>query len=352
MKKITLQTIAEHLGVSKALVSKALSNDPAVNEDTKETIWRTAEQLGYRIKSSKKQRAPANGGQIAALMPNMYLTDFEYWGELLRGIHDEAAKLGYNLVLAGIDITLSASDGMPAAVRERQVDGVIALGHIPEDYYMLLKGMRMPFVMADSNITDTSVDHVLSNNFWGAKEAVGRLLGAGHRHLAFVGDPESAFSFAERKRGFEAAVLDYRQANPGAEVLTASVPGMGVSGRGNYVSETFALTLKRLLEEDKPVTALFCANDMVALEALKLLAQWGIHCPRDVSVCGFDDLPYAEHANPRLSTMAVPRLELGCKAVQLVHRRIGEPAAIAELVLLPTTFTERDSIRNVIATGE
>lgn len=344
MKKITLQTIADRLGVSKALVSKALSNDPAVNEGTRETIWKTAEELGYRIKASKKAGPAAATGHIAVLMPNAYLSDLEYWGEVIRGIHHESARHGFNLVLTGIDISLPPLEGMPAIVKEKNVDGVIALGHVPGDYLTMLKIKAIPFVLVDGNEIDPSVDHVLANNFWGAREAVGRLLKLGHRRLAFVGDPGSALSFLERKRGFEQALLDHEAEHPEERTDKALIVGMGVSGNGNYLSDDFSAAVKRHLEGERPVTAMFCANDMVAIEVLNLLSEWGISCPNTVSVCGFDDLLYGERASPKLSTMSVPRLELGKKAVQLVHHRIREPGVIAELVMLPTEYRERESI--------
>lgn len=344
MKKVTMQTIAEQLGVSKALVSKALSNDPAVSDATRENIWRTAERLGYRVRAPKKSPLAAEGGQLAALMPNAYLTDFEYWGELIRGIHDEAARCGCHLVLAGVDVDSPPSEGLPAVIRDGHVDGVIALGHLPPEYLAMLQAKRLPFAIADGNLAGDGADHVLANNFWGAKQAVLRLLEAGHRRLVFVGDPESALSFSERKRGFEAAAAEYRASHSEALVEMAHASGMGVSGRGNYITETFAAAVRRQLEGDEPATAFFCANDMVALEILKLFAEWGVNCPQDASVCGFDDLLPAARTRPRLSTVTVPRTELGRKAVQLVLRRIREPEALAELVQLPTSFAERDSI--------
>lgn len=81
MKKITMQVIADKLGVSKALVSKALANDPAVSDTTRELIWHTAEHMGYRIKSVKKASSFANTRNVAVLMPRAYVDDFEYWGQ-------------------------------------------------------------------------------------------------------------------------------------------------------------------------------------------------------------------------------------------------------------------------------
>jgi DNA-binding LacI/PurR family transcriptional regulator len=347
MKKVTLQTIADKLNVSKALVSKALANDPAVSNVTKEVIWKTAEDMNYRMKSPKKPIATAGTGNFVVLMPNAYLNDIEYWGKVIQGVHNELTLNGCNMILTGIDISVPSTEGMPPVVNQEKVDGVITLGHLPNSYILLLRMKGIPLVMVDANFIDTNIDHVLANNYLGAYQAVTFLLKAGHRSLAFVGDPESALSFSERKRGFEKAALDFMQAHLGERVSTVLIEGMGVSGVGNYTSDSFAERIRSQLTAKQPVTGMFCANDMVALEVLNLLADWGINCPSDVSVCGFDDLAWGELANPKLTTVSVPRLELGKKAVQLVRRRFENPGVISELVLLPTTFVERYSIRTV-----
>ena len=345
MERVTMQMIADRLGVSKALVSKALSNDPAVNDVTKNNIWSLAKEMGYRFKTAKSDRPVSVTGNIVVLMPSAYLDDFEYWGQVIRGIHAETAFRGITMMLAGIDIALPASEGMPPVVEEGKVDGVVALGHLPDSYIAALKILGIPFVMVDANRVDPSVDHVMANNYWGAWSAVQYLLGEGHRSLAFVGDPESAYSFRERKRGFIQAVEEFSASHPGEGARVCFIGGMGVSGTGNYVNEEFAATLQEHVTGEAAATAMFCANDMVAIEVLRLLNSWGIDCPGEVSVLGFDDLIYSQHISPQLTTMSVPRTEIGQKAVQLLFRRIESPLAITEFVLLPTVMVLRGSVQ-------
>ncbi|SFJ76755.1 transcriptional regulator, LacI family [Paenibacillus sp. UNC496MF] len=337
-----MQTIAERLGVSKALVSKALSNDPAVNDVTRETIWRTAEELGYRVKAAKKVQVRDATRNLAVLLPEAYLGDFEYWGTLIQGIHQGTSQIGYNLMLTGIDIALTPQSGIPGVVKDKNVDAVIVLGHIPRDYIELLRALMLPVVLVDSNEWSPVSDHVLANNFYGAWEATTELLKDGHRHLAFVGDETSALSFSERKRGFDQAIADF-QVLTGRAIDGRSIKGMGVSGWGNYISDSFAEDIHRHMTGEDPVTAMFCANDMVAIEVLRLCTAWGIACPGQISICGFDDLALARHTHPGLTTVSVPRKELGQKAVELVHRRILDPGTLLELVQLPTRYIKRES---------
>ncbi|MEK0312619.1 LacI family DNA-binding transcriptional regulator [Cohnella sp. 56] len=347
MKKVTLQTIADRLGVSAALVSKALAGDPAVSDVTKEVIWKTAEEMGYRIKSSKKAGAAQEAGSVLVLLPSAYLEDLEYWGRVVQGIHNELTAVNCSMILTGVDVSLPAEEGLPQSARDQKVEGAILLGHMPASYVQLLKNRGTPLVLIDSHVNDLSVDHVLANNYAGAYEAGALLLRAGHRRLAFVGDPESALSFSERRRGFAQAAEDYNRARDEGEAAAnvAYIGGIGVSGKGDYASESYAASVTACLRADEPVTAFFCANDIIAIDLLGVLGSLDVRCPADVSVCGFDDLPWGEHITPRLTTVKVPQLELGKKAVQLLRRRIDSPGAIAEMVLLPTQLIERQSVR-------
>lgn len=346
MKKVTLQSIADQLNVSKALVSKALSNDPAVNEVTRETIWKTAEELGYRFKTTQKSYVSSQPGNMAVLMPRAYLDDMEYWGNVLYGIEKELLEHNFSMVLSTIDISLAPNEGIPSSIQDRKVVGAIVMGHLPDSYINFLKNMQFPFVMLDANMLEPTIDHVLANNFLGAYRATAYLLERGHRRVAFVGDYETAWSFKERCRGFNEAVGDFSR-KAGMEVSAEYIGGVGVSGRGMYTDPAFSTEVKRLFLNDNPITGLFCANDLTAFEALKVLNELNILCPADVSVIGFDDLTLTKLMQPNLTTVAVPKADIGTRAVQLILRRIEKPEIVAELVLLSAELIERDSVRTI-----
>ncbi|MDB5053083.1 MAG: LacI family transcriptional regulator [Bacilli bacterium] len=348
MKKITLQIIAEKLNVSKALVSKALSNDPAVNEGTRETIWKTAEEMGYRIKNTRKSTRDLRMGNIAVLMPRAYLDDMEYWGKVIRGIDKELENNGYSMILSSIDISLSPKEGLPTSIYEKKVDGAIVMGHLPDSYFKALEARKFPFVMVDASLLNLTIDHVLANNFLGAFHATGTLLEAGHRKLAFVGDAETSWSFRERSRGFEEAIR-YFNATSAEKASFVTIQGIGVSGKGMYTAPEFTQNIHRYLVEDKvnTVTAMFCANDLCAMESLKILNNYNLICPDDVSIIGFDNLTITEQMTPKLTTVSVPKAAIGSRAVQMILRRIENPDYISEWVLISTLLIERASVRKL-----
>jgi DNA-binding LacI/PurR family transcriptional regulator len=348
LKKVTLQMIADKLDVSKALVSKALSNDPAVNEGTKETIWETAEAMGYRLKNPRRPAPSARTGNLAVLMPRAYLDDMEYWGKVIHGIEKELANHSFSMILSSIDIALPPREGLPSSIYENKVDGAVVMGHLPDSYIEALKASSFPFVMVDANLLDASIDHVLANNFLGAYQATEYLLAAGHRRLGFVGDADTSWSFRERSRGFEEAIRDFNRKGTAAEKGKASfcsIEGIGVSGKGMYVADEFDMALQEQVKGTDPVTGLFCANDLTAFEALKAVGKAGLSCPNDVSIIGFDDLTLTEFMHPMLTTVRVPKADIGSRAALMIIRRIENPDSTPEHVLLSTTLMERASVK-------
>lgn len=343
MKKVTLQLIADELNVSKALVSKALSNDPAVNEGTREKIWKTAEEMGYRLKTTRKKAPASQTGNIVVLMPRAYLDDIEYWGKVMQGVETELTNHSFSMILSTIDISLFPKEGLPSSIYERKADGAIVMGHLPDSYIQSLRAADFPFVMLDANLLDPSVDHVLANNFLGAYQATNLLLQQGHRRIGFVGDTDASWSFRERSRGFEEAVRDFNLKQH-AELAAIIIPGIGVSGTGMYITDDFAPTLKGYTEAGQPLTALFCANDVIALETLSLLNQWEVNCPGDISVIGFDDLTLTEVMQPKLTTIRVPKADIGIRAAQMLLRRIENPHITPEHVLMSTQLVQRASV--------
>jgi len=345
MKKVTLQMIADRLGVSKALISKALSNDPTVNEGTRETIWKTAEEMGYRFKSSHKAIKEPKLRNIAVLMPRAYLDDMEYWGKVIRGIDKELENNGFSMIMSSIDISLPPKEGLPNSIYEKKIDGAIVMGQLPDSYIKALVAHNVPLVMVDADFYNPSFDHVLANNFLGAYLATGKLLEAGHRKLAFVGDADTTWSFRERERGFEEAIR-YFNATSDEKAEYVTINGIGVTGKGMYTSEELDANLHKYIVADKePITAMFCANDLCAVESLKRLNNWKVSCPDDVSIVGFDNLTITELMSPRLTTVSVPKAVIGLRAVQMLLKRIENPLHFPELVLISTQLVERGSVR-------
>lgn len=177
---------------------------------------------------------------------------------------------------------------------------------------------------------------------WGAYSAVQSLLKREPERIVFVGDFNSSMSFEERKRGYVQAINDY-MLKENKPIDVQYVSGMGVSGNGNYLSTEFEEQLEAVVKNNVNGISLFCANDMIALEVLSALNKWNIPCPSEASVIGFDNLPYCDLAQPKLSSVIVPIVDIGVRAAQLMIRRIEQPSVLPEHVMLVTKLIIRES---------
>jgi len=338
-KKVTLQTIANELGLSKSLVSKALSNHMGVNEETKEKVRLTAINMGYPINSSILSVSSAKTGNVAVLVPREDLSDLEYWGKIFSGIEKELSDHHFSMILSGIDKNVSTKEGMPSCITDRRVDGALILGHVPVGYVLTVQALNIPIVLIDVDYPYLKLDHVLADNFLGGYEAARYLLDHQHCRVGFVGDTSYSFSFAERFRGFDSAVREYRQQSSN-EIKTFYITDASTD-------ETLPFSIKQLeqiMQLPERPTAIMCGNDPVAFRVLQMLQGLHIRCPEDVSIIGFDNVQKCNWTTLPLTSIDACKETIGTRAVQLLFRRMNEPASRPERVMITTEIVERNSV--------
>lgn len=335
-----MQTIADELGVSKSLVSKALSNQSGVSEKTKEQIRLTAIKLGYRINSSLQSVPSSKTGNVAAILPREDLQDFEYWGNIVKGIEGELSEKKYSVIVAGIDSSQPTSVGMPSSITDRKVDGALILGQVPLSYILAVQATGIPVVLVDTHHNQLKLDHVLAENFSGGYEATQYLLKKNHRKIGFVGDPSYASSFMQRFNGFNAALHDFNE--------SASVQAEAVhltATRDHPILPYSPQQLKEALQKPDRPTALVCGNDPVAFDVLQELSTLSIRCPDEISVIGFDNLQKCDWVSPALTSIDASKDLMGVRAAQMLIRRINNPELRSEHTMITTEVVERESVK-------
>lgn len=337
-----MQHIADQLGISKSLVSRALANDAQVSDKTKEQVRLTAIELGYPINSSAAIVPSSRTGNVAVLMPRSHLKDAEFWGKVIGGAEEELHRSAFSLVLGGIATDESVKSSLPSCITDRRVDGAIIMGRVPAGYIAEVMTTGIPVVLADVMAGALKLDHVLADNFRGGCEAATFLLEQGHRKLLFAGDPGFSFSFAERKRGAERAVAQF-------EPPDGTVPSLifvsSILLEGDKLTlpvEEFSAAL------EGGVTAIVCANDTIAFSALERIAALGLRCPQDVSIVGFDNVERCEWIDPSLTSVDADKDTIGRRAVELLLRRMERPDARPETLYLATELVKRNSVAKII----
>ncbi|WP_085027741.1 LacI family DNA-binding transcriptional regulator [Ensifer aridi] len=318
-KRFRQADIAARAGVSVSTVSRVLANEPGISEDVRRQILKVAEDLGYRVKVPAKS-APQTLALIASNGVTGGLSVF-YEG-IVEGLRSEAAQQAMPFEIR----LVREAKATPEIVREHMeslgAEGLFLVGIDPGDALCgWLEESRTPVILVNGTDHEMRFDGVSPSNFFGAYAATRRLVNAGHRRILHLTGSHRQ-TILERIRGFEAAIASVG----GGEGRVIHLPF-----ESNASLEAHAATLAALTE-DAGFTAAFCMNDFVAVGVLEAVTETGLSVPKDFAIVGFDDLPCAEMANPRLATMRVDRVALGREAIGMMQFRFRHPAAPARHV--------------------
>ena len=335
-----MEDIAAELGISKSLVSKALSGSHGISEDTKEKVRAAAIRMGYRFKKAVPQQATDKTGNVAVLLPREDVGDFDYWGIILKSIEVEMSRNGYSVMFSGIDTHAEKGVSLPLSITEHKVDGVIILGRIPRPIILSVITEGLPIVLIDSDYHDLNVDLVYADNYGGGFEAARHLIAHGHRNLGFVGNLDYSWTFRERYRGFAAAVDQYRS-ETGEETTLSTFSG---DEDFNNIPISYEKIMTCLEAAERP-TALFCANDPVAFVVRQAMDKLGIVCPDEMSIMGFDNVSKCEMSVTPLTSIEPHKSLMGERASQMLLRRMEYNNGVSEKQQLVVKIVERRTVK-------
>lgn len=317
-KKVTMQQIAMQAGVSKYAVSKALSGQSGVSEETRERIVKIATQLGYFLqeKTHSTPRAPMVKGQrrantIIVLLPNVRMQNraSSFWGRIVDGVTGAVAERGLGTIL----VTEHSPENFLNVLNPAGVLGIVGVGLVGTSLLLEIRKLGIPFVLVDHEDESVPCDTIFFNNYDATRQMTNYLIGQGHRSIQFVGDQSYSESFRQRWLGFRTAVEDHgiplRQR---ADLLA----NLGIS-RDEHVAHLSRIGSQMMRDAELP-TAFVCANDSIAIALLSALQTIGVRVPDDVSVTGFDDIDDALEVTPALTTVHVDKKRMGSRAVDLL----------------------------------
>ncbi|QAY67994.1 LacI family DNA-binding transcriptional regulator [Paenibacillus protaetiae] len=348
--KVTMQQIADQLGLSKFAVSKALSGKSGVSAETREKIVSVATQLGYfankQIKASASKRSeeavsgglPASGKEtVIVLVPNVrnQTRESSYWGRIIDGIAAELQEREVGMVL----VTEQFRDSFSNLINPNGVKGIIGVGFVSSQLLLEIRNLGIPFILVDHEDPLIPSDTLFMNNMECVRRVTNYLIGCGHRKLQFVGNIRYARSFADRWSGFRSMLEEHGL----EQEQDRSLLGLTGEGRAEMLPDELEGALGRMKEQHTLPTAMVCANDLIAMRVIGILGQLGIAVPEQCSVTGFDNIEEAAHAVPALSTVHVDKEALGRRATEMLLRRVAHISEPQEKVLLSGEFILRDS---------
>jgi LacI family transcriptional regulator len=328
-KKSTLVLVAERAGVSIASVSRVLNGQPA-SERVTERVRAAAAELGYVPDATARSLKVGRTEQIALAVADV---GNPVYVSMMREISRVVTKAGYRLVLSSTGADPRDQIDLLAGLNRGFADGLILSPlRVPEELGAQLRASRLPIVIIGSLPPGVELDNVRADSVAGMALAVDHLAGLGRERVAFVNGPVDTVPGAARLDGY-------------LKALTARGLHHNADAQVSAKDFTYKAGLKaaaRLLEQNTP-DAIVCANDLLAIAAVKVANRLGLRVPGDVAIVGMDDTDLADLANPSITSVDLGAAKRARTAAKLLLRRLEKPLAPVRQVVIEPALTIRTS---------
>lgn len=307
----TIRDVARLAGVSVATVSNVVNEPERVSAALRDRVEKAISALNYAPRAAARSLRKQSSGLIGLIVAD--ITN-PFFTELVRAIEVVASARGYSVLLCNSDEDAGREARALELLRSQWVDGIIlaATGTPSAGRGELLSRLRVPVVLVDRGLDGLGFDSVVLDNRLAALQATAHLLALGHRRIGLISGPSGLSTGADRQAGYREALL--------AQGLT---PDPDLVREAGFREDQGYQTTIELMGLAAPPTALFAANNLMAIGMMRALTALGLDCPRDVSVISIDDFPWADVFRPRLTTVSQPVRAMGELAMRLVTGRIG-----------------------------
>ncbi len=322
----TLRDVAAAARVHPATASRALNPETRilVSEDTARRVTDAAARLGYRPNPVARSLRTRRSHTVGVLIPDLNNPLFP---PIVRGLEDKLADAGYVALIGNTDSDASRERTLFEQMRARHVDGfVLATATLHDQLLAEAAAAEVPVVLMNRLAQDYSFPSVSVDNEQGARMAVTHLARLGHTRIAHIAGPQEASTGVSRLRGFRDGMTTHGLAVDEGLIAYAA----------RYTVEEGARCCRELLARQQDFTAVAAANDMLAVGCYSALDERSLQCPDDISVVGFNDMPFIDRLRPPLTTVRFPHYQLGTEAAQLLLERInGSEGPVKILYLAP-----------------
>jgi LacI family repressor for deo operon, udp, cdd, tsx, nupC, and nupG len=337
-----LKDIAERVGVSISTVSRAISNDASrpVSEETKQKIREAALELGYKLHEPSRHANENNGTvakRIACIVPQHLMDDHPYFSTVLAGFHKKMEELGQPPAIVRTCEEVGDAEKIRLMLRETGAEGIVAISWYDEELFELIQQNGVAIMGVSLNDERLTVPVVDCDRILSARAAVRHLIDQGHTRIAYIGGPAYSKQMESEERfvGYKFAMLEANLQLQGEWLMNT---GWNVDRSFSKMSEL----LERLPKAEWP-TAVFCASDMLAIPAMRAVVENHGSIPEDIAIVGMDNIDVAQYTTPPLTSVSVPKYEIGRVAAKSIVDYLDGHFPMATKILLPGSLVVRES---------
>jgi LacI family repressor for deo operon, udp, cdd, tsx, nupC, and nupG len=330
---VRISDVAKLANVSTATVSRVISNSATVKKETTDKVMKAINKLNYQPNVLARQLRRLETKTILVVVPDISNT---FFSKILRGIESIAIQNGYQVLLGDADNNVERESSYLNILRQRKADGMILLTARMEQSLVVEISNEFPVVLACEYIEGSDIPTVSIDNISSARKATDYLISLGHKRIGFISGPLDVVLSRDRLKGF-------RQAMNQNEIPVDSY----LIQEGDFSYESGFNLMNKYLALKNPPTAIFAANDEMAIGAIKASKAKGFSIPEDISVVGFDDIKFASIVEPSLTTIRQPTYEIGVKAMELLIGLINKDELQKEQYMLEDQLIIRESCQEI-----
>jgi LacI family repressor for deo operon, udp, cdd, tsx, nupC, and nupG len=339
-RSTSMEVVAKLAGVSTSTVSRALSRPELVSPKTRARISRAVNKVGYRLNLLGRSLRKMESRMVTVIVTT---TANSFFTDIIRGVESIAHEAGYCVLLGETGSDSRRKKSYAELVDTRRSDGMIVLttNPLPRGFMNgLTSGLSVPVVLVCQRHRDPHIPTVRIDDVAAAKAATGYLVALGHRRIGCVAGPRDHAVSRDRLQGYSSALKEARiDADPA--LITY----------GDFLIDSGVAATKKLISQSALPTAILAFSDEMAIGSMSFLKAHGLRVPRDVSVVGFDDIRYAAFADPPLTTVAQPKLEIGKAAMEVLLGILENRPGVERNLVLPFKLIIRGSAARPAASG-
>ncbi len=311
----SIREVAKRAGVSLGTVSNVLNRPEIVAEETRRRVQIAIEEIGFVPNGSARQLRVGRSQHIGLVVLDVANPFFT---EVARGVEDLANQAGYVVILCNSDDSVEKENNYLQVLEQQRTQGVL-ITPVQSDasYLQRFRERGIAVVLLDRPSRIKDLCSVAVDDVRGGELAAAHLLEQGHQRIAFVHGPLSIRQIADRRRGVLKAIKA-AGLNPDHALVDISTPAQTAREGEQSVEKLLSATIKP--------TAVFCANDLLALGVMRALIKRGISIPRDMALVGYDDVEFAGVLSTPLTSIRQPKYELGRTAAELLLDEANNPA--------------------------